>query len=204
MKAEFEHVRHVLEGWARWRCGRHGIGWSPISLTGKLLNGMPGTNCPTCGTKGRVKGEQFGVDDEWITCPTCSGKGRVPMELSPDAVRTRKCPRCVKGEINGRTCFKCNGTGRYVVPNSVKVNPALIPPTRKTDTVNPTFELVDRTIAAFRRNPGTLKYYFVVLQEYTRPGRQSDKARRMRISPRTYKRYLMDVHIRVDDALKRD
>jgi len=197
------HVKHVIEGWARWRCGRHGLGYSRESMTGKLMSGMPGTGCPTCGKKGKVPGKQFGIDEDMIICPTCSGEGRVPMELRPDAIRTRKCPVCIKGEKNGKTCIKCHGTGRYVVPNSVKINPALIKATKRAEPECVQYETVDKTVAAFRRNQLTLKYYFVIIEEYTKIGRQTDKARRMRVGYSTYKRLLMEAHTRIDDAVKR-
>jgi len=45
------------------------------------MDGMPGTNCPTCRTSGKYQGH---------TCPTCSGLGRI--KLDPSATRLKINP----------------------------------------------------------------------------------------------------------------
>ena len=67
-------AREIMQQWARWRKCRitAGIGWPRKSMLGRMMDGMPGTNCPTC--QGRGKNQEF------ETCPTCSGEGRVKLD----------------------------------------------------------------------------------------------------------------------------
>ena len=81
-------IRQILESWAHWRHTkysiRHQLGYGK-SIFAKLLDGMPGTNCPTCRTSGKYQGH---------TCPTCSGLGRI--KLDPSSTRLKINPATIK------------------------------------------------------------------------------------------------------------
>lgn len=69
-----ETVRLHVEEWSRWRKapkpGRE-LGFPPTTQLGKILDGMPSTDCPTC----RRSGKAYGGD-----CPTCSGSGKIKAD----------------------------------------------------------------------------------------------------------------------------
>src|SRR5687768_2832089 len=66
-------IRDLMERWEEWRHGKTGLGYGKTFLE-KCLEGMPGTNCPTCQGKGKT--------NSYPTCPTCSGIGRVKLDPS--------------------------------------------------------------------------------------------------------------------------
>ena len=76
-------VRQVMEKWARWRrSGRLGaeVGWPRKTITGKFLDGMSGTNCPTCHGKGQVPAARFRIKSVMLVCPTCKGEGKILLD----------------------------------------------------------------------------------------------------------------------------
>jgi hypothetical protein len=90
-------VRQVLEKWAWWRrSGRLGaeVGWPRKTITGKFLEGMPGTTCPTCHGKGQIPAARFRIARVMLVCPTCKGEGRVlldktdPEKINPAYIRS--------------------------------------------------------------------------------------------------------------------
>ena len=73
-------VRSLMEKWERWRHERSKLGYGKTILE-KCLEGMPGTNCPTCQGRGKT--------NSYPTCPTCSGNGTVKLD-----------PSATKGKVN--------------------------------------------------------------------------------------------------------
>lgn len=179
-------TREQLERWARWRHFRHG-GYGK-TMTEKFLEGMPGTRCPACGGQGK-RGR--------IDCEPCGGSGRVRLETKiPQPIITpcRHCFVCVNdrgegrstGEINGRTCIHCRGSGVRLVTEN-KVNPAHIRSTYLAPD-DPVSQRIDRLVCELRRRDVLLGYYFVVWAEYcdSRGGTQAIKAQRIFITPDCY------------------
>lgn len=177
-------TREQLERWARWRHYRYG-GYGK-TLTEKFIEGMPGTHCPTCGGKGK-RGKQ--------TCGTCYGAGSVDLLPGTDRVRNTPCLHCqVKGkslgEINGRTCVVCRGSGvRTVVEN--KVNPAHIRSTYQSPD-DPISQRIDRLVCELRQREVLLGYFFVVWAEYcdARGGTEASRAQRLLLTPPCYRKRL--------------
>ena len=163
-----DNIRDLMERWAHWRHYKHG-GYGK-TLTQKCIEGMPGTNCPTCQGRGRASGARIARKQSHVICPDCGGTGRVKLEDKTSAPRVRSCPGgCGKngdkqGEINGRTCHRCRGAGS-IIETKVKVNPAFILPTRY-GTGDPTSERIDRLVCELRQRDATLSYYFVIWAEY--------------------------------------
>jgi hypothetical protein len=84
-------IIEILHTWARYRLDQsYNSGWPRQVLLGKLLDGMPGTDCPRC--KDAVTGSSVGfihIDAEGmakqkITCPVCIGERRVKFDHSPN------------------------------------------------------------------------------------------------------------------------
>lgn len=84
-------IIELLHTWARYRLDpSYNTGWPRQVTLGKLLDGMPGTDCPRC--KDAVTGASVGfihIDAEGIamqkiTCPVCSGARRVKIDYSPN------------------------------------------------------------------------------------------------------------------------
>jgi hypothetical protein len=194
-----DSIRDQMEGWARWRAsGFRQFGYGKTILQ-RVLEGMPGTGCPTCGTKGRVPGSLVGSSAPFVKCPTCSGHGRVPLDASDHKINSRPCPHCrVKnrssGEVHGRTCIPCRGSGTLVTETD-KVNPAFITSTyREPD--HPTYQRIDRLVCELRRRNELKSYWFVVDAEYCdrRGGTQAMKALRMGMPVSRYLLYLRQAH----------
>lgn len=76
----FHSIHNILEGWARWReVGKHqNLGYG-ISFLQRCLEGMPGTNCPTCTGTGIVPGKTYNQPARFVECQTCNGSGKVQM-----------------------------------------------------------------------------------------------------------------------------
>lgn len=200
-----DRIREQMEGWARWRHYRH-AGYGKTILQ-RVLEGMPGTNCPTCAGSGRAPGALIGRKGTFIACPTCGGNGRVKLDASDHQLRTRPCPHCrlpgereSRGEVNGRTCIPCRGTG-VLVRETDKVNPAFITSTyREPD--HPTYQRIDRLVCELRRRDHLLSYYFVVHSEYCDArGTQAMKADRLGITYANYCKRLQRALEWIDDSL---
>lgn len=203
----------TLEKWATWRvAGGFYTGGSGLTITGKMIHGMPGTNCPTCGAKGRVPGAKYDLPDPFVTCPTCAGQGRVPMVPENISTRRTDCPNCYDkqaerslGEVKGVTCITCRGSG-VKITHSFKANPALIRLPKKSGSRaiqrSIICERLDMVIAGFKINIRLFDLYRITVEEYTTDGTQLEKAGRMGgLSYRTYKRKLTEVKSRVAVSL---
>lgn len=84
-------IIEILHVWARYRTDPHyNSGWPRQVTLGKLLDGLPGTDCPRC--KDAVTGASVGfihIDAEGIarrkvTCPVCEGDRKVKLDYSPN------------------------------------------------------------------------------------------------------------------------
>lgn len=74
-------IRDLMERWERWRHDKPRLGYGK-SILQKCLEGMPGTNCPTCAGRGKTR--------VYPVCPTCSGIGRI--KLDPSATQGKVNP----------------------------------------------------------------------------------------------------------------
>jgi len=91
----------VLEQWARYRVGREdgGTGLPRQTLLGKVLDGMPGRDCPRCkdavtgASLGYVYVQAPGVARRRVTCPTCEGHRKVKLDANPAKVN----PALIRG-----------------------------------------------------------------------------------------------------------
>lgn len=168
-------TREQMEQWARWRHYRWG-GYGK-TLTEKFIEGMPGTRCPACGGRGK-RGHEV--------CATCGGAGQARLDQSTARPVITVCPLCKRGEINGRTCMRCRGSGVRAMVN-LKINPAHIRSTYQTPD-DPVSQRIDRLVCELRRRDELLGYWFVVWAEYcdTRGGTQASKAQRLLILPDCY------------------
>ncbi len=94
-------VRPVLEQWAWWRrSGRLGaeVSWPRKTITGKFLDGMPGTNCPTCHGKGQIPMARFRIKSVMLVCPTCKGEGKIQFDKTdPEKAN----PACIRSTYRG-------------------------------------------------------------------------------------------------------
>lgn len=191
-----DSIHDLMDRWSRYRRTQR-LGGFGKTILQRVLEGMPGTGCPTCAGKGRAAGALIGRKGTFIACPTCGGSGRVKLDTTDHQVRTRRCPHChvpperdSRGEINGRTCIHCRGTGVRVTETD-KVNPAFITSTY-VEPDHPTYERIDRLVCEFRRRPELEGYWYVVNAEYCdhRGGTQAIKAQRMLITPDSYRKRL--------------
>ena len=74
-----------MEIWARWCVKRNPqLGYGK-NVFARLIEGMPGTGCPTCGGRGRAPGAVFGVAQQYVKCETCNGAGRVKLNKTSGA-----------------------------------------------------------------------------------------------------------------------
>lgn len=170
-----DRIREQLERWARWRHYRYG-GYGK-TMTEKCLEGMPGTRCPSCGGTGK-RAKQV--------CTTCYGDGRVLMLPSTQHIHTTPCTHCERGEVKGRTCVVCRGSGfRTTVENLI--NPANIRSTYQSPD-DPVSQRIDRLVCELKQRDVLLGYYFVVWAEYcdARGGTQASKAQRLLLTPDCY------------------
>ena len=203
-------IRGLLERWARYRIGHasDGIGWPPLSMTGKLMAGMPGTFCPNCGGTGALSRPHDRNPHQTTRCPTCRGDGRINAELAAtERSWTVSCEHCAdddghgnkvaRGELHGKTCPHCRGSGQRTFV-ARQINPAGIRSTRMGGSgEDPRLIKIDRIIAQWGRDDHCRSLYFVTLYEYTRLGRQSDKAQRLGISQSRFSQLLSKAHIRL-------
>lgn len=185
------NTREWMEGWARWRHYRYG-GFGK-TMTEKFIEGMPGTRCPGCGGSGKNAKQ---------VCETCFGKGSVNMDPGAHKVRVTPCTQCERGEINGRTCIVCRGSGYRTVVD-IKVNPAHIRSTYQTPD-DPISQRIDRLVCEMRQRKALLGYHFVVWAEYcdARGGTQAIKAQRLLLTPKCYESRLYRAVTWVGAAVK--
>jgi hypothetical protein len=84
-------IIEILHVWARYRLDPHyNSGWPRQVLLGKLLDGMPGTDCPRCkdavtgASVGFIHIDAEGIAKQKVTCPVCLGGRRIKFDLSPN------------------------------------------------------------------------------------------------------------------------
>lgn len=83
-------IIELFHTWARYRLDpSYNTGWPRQVTLGKLLDGMPGTDCPRCMdavtgvSVGFIHVEAEGIARQKVTCPVCDGARRVKMDYSP-------------------------------------------------------------------------------------------------------------------------
>ena len=108
------------------------------------------------------------------------------MEPTAQLVSTVVCTACEQGEVNGRTCVICRGSGQRTVVEH-KINPAHIRSTFRIPD-DPLSQRIDRLVCELRRRHQLLGYWFVVDMEYcdNRGGTQALKAQRLLLQPDCY------------------
>lgn len=189
-------IVEVMEGWGQWLRTPGGIelGYGG-NVIARLISGMPSTRCPTCGGEGWAYKELPDKSRKRVICWTCEGACRV--NLKPAVSKTsRACQHCKNGEIDGRTCHHCRGSGRIIGNSSAhKVNPAAIPSTRgpKDDSL---YLRVDRVVCHLPH-----LHQVVAWQEYIANGRQEDKCRRVGVGRKAYLSTLADIHAQVEEEI---
>ena len=81
----------IMHNWARYMVDPpHNNGWPRQVTLGKLLDGMPGTDCPRC--KDAVTGASVGfihitapgIAAQKVECPVCFGARRAKLDHSPN------------------------------------------------------------------------------------------------------------------------
>ncbi len=196
-------IIEIMEQWAKWLSGPSGqtMGYGTNVLE-RLIRGMPSTRCRTCDGEGMALRERSNGSRGYDLCPDCLGSGRI--NLKPTHAKTgRACPHCKdesgesKGEIDGRTCCHCRGSGR-IAGESVhhKANPATIPGTAHFQRDDSLMYRVDRIVCGL---PDLHK--LVAWQEYLRIGRQQDKYQRIGVGPKKYLSVLAEVHDAVEEGI---
>jgi hypothetical protein len=200
------NIIEIMEQWAKWLSGPSGqtMGYGTNVLE-RLIRGMPSTRCRTCDGEGEALRDRPNGSRGYDLCPDCQGSGRI--NLKPTTAKTgRACQHCrvkvgdgweSKGEIEGRTCIHCRGSGR-IMGESIhhKANPATIPSTAHYQRDDSLMYQVDRIICAL---PDLHK--LVAWQEYLRIGRQHDKCLRVGIGREKYLSVLAEVHAAVEEGI---
>ena len=84
-------IIELFHTWARYRLDPHyNTGWPHQVTLGKLLDGMPGTDCPRCkdavtgASVGFIHIEAEGVARRKVECPVCNGERKVKNDNSPN------------------------------------------------------------------------------------------------------------------------
>lgn len=84
-------IIELFHTWARYRLDPHyNTGWPHQVTLGKLLDGLPGTDCPRCkdavtgASVGFIYIEAEGIARQKVTCPVCGGQRNVKMDYSPN------------------------------------------------------------------------------------------------------------------------
>lgn len=120
------------------------------------------------------------------------GYGESFLKKCLDGMPGTICPLC-RGK--DEECPVCDGSGKIQLEtNNKRINPAFIRSTFYKSGDDKTSEQIDRIICQMRNTPKLLGFYFVLIQEYTRIGRQSDKADRLNLSHGNYRWRLNRAH----------
>ena len=84
-------IIELFHTWARYREDPHyNTGWPHQVTLGKLLDGLPGTDCPRCkdavtgASVGFIHIDAEGIAQQKVTCPVCEGQRKVKMDYSPN------------------------------------------------------------------------------------------------------------------------
>lgn len=182
-------IRDIMWDWSYWRLHR-GIAIQPTStMLGRLLSGLPSTTCTLCHGHDKIPGHTIGSTMPFVKCPRCiDGK----IKVNPDSGYRRivECQRCKnpktgkgRGEINGRTCSDCRGSGKRILVN-LKVNPAFINSTKPAGHGAGSF--IDKTsikVDLIVLHLMTRRQQEVIALQYLHKGKQKEKAERLNITP---------------------
>lgn len=83
-------IIEIMHAWARYRLDpNYNSGWPRQVTLGKLLDGMPGTDCPRCkdavtgASVGFIHIEAPGIATQKVECPVCHGDRRAKLDASP-------------------------------------------------------------------------------------------------------------------------
>ena len=210
----------AMERWVRWRhdAAYYGTSGRPVGASGNLLGrlqagGKRRATCPQC--KGDKRIPMPGTS-RTRACPKCEAVGVVFEDLEvSERIRTVPCAVCYDadakrgmGEVNGRTCHKCGGSGE-VIDAERYVHPVLIPGTRiygrhAPDRIS---ALINRTVFRWGEHDATLWWHHVVIAEYEpEPSEarltQEQRALRMGISPRFFRKCMRDAHLAIQGLLE--
>jgi molecular chaperone DnaJ len=71
-------------------------------------------SCPQC------KGSGMDPNSKMSTCPACGGSGRLNVAQGPIQF-TKVCPQCKGHGSIGKTCTRCNGSGRVLGTETINV-----------------------------------------------------------------------------------
>lgn len=94
IRPRISHTRidiiEILHTWARYRLDpNHNRAWPRQVTLGKLLDGLPGTDCPRCkdavtgASVGFIHIDAKGFARQKVTCPVCEGARKVKLDYSP-------------------------------------------------------------------------------------------------------------------------
>ena len=156
-------IIEIFHTWARYRLDpSYNTGWPRQVTLGKLLDGMPGTDCPRCkdaltgASVGFIHIAAEGIAKLKVQCPVCAGQRTVKVDSSP-----------------------------------AKANPVLIrgSGSRYGWNDDPVSQKVDKIICTML----TDDQKEVVIEEFTKPGTQNDKIRRLKMTHSTYNGLLDEV-----------
>jgi hypothetical protein len=188
-------IHAELENWAHWRWRRASpdIGWFGGTLFGKLLSGLPSRTCPDCRGSGQIPGSLIGSALALIKCPRCS-HGRVKVNFIASRYRQQIiCPHCKRGEVSGRTCHHCRGSGILIKLAENKINPALIAGTRtRSSGMKMSGNLENRIDLIICCDLPELMRNVIVLRYAFPTGKQVDHAQRLKISQGRYSQLLAE------------
>lgn len=80
----------IFERWARYRITPKNNGWPRQVTLGKLLDGIPGTDCPRCkdaltgASVGFIHIAAEGLAKQKVPCPVCKGDRKVKFDHCPN------------------------------------------------------------------------------------------------------------------------
>lgn len=121
-------------------------------------------------------------------CTVCNGTGKARLDAVGGMGQAFiPCPNCEGGRIK---------------ETDPRANPAFIRGQGpRYEPSFPIYETIDKTVAQWGTQDKKIKYYFVIIYEYTRPGDQQIKAEKLHISRTAYQTHLMRAHIQIQTIL---
>lgn len=179
-----DNIEEIMKNWGKWvRSDRKDYKRAlnvPTPWIGRAQRFTRSVNCPTCRGKGLVVVE-VNKKMQRVTCRRCAGA--CSIVLNPLlASQKRKCTHCVtpsgssSGEINGRTCIHCRGSGVVArTTQSTLIVPAFIRAEGERADKDDISWRVDRVVCALPEIESA-----AVREEYCWTGRKQDK--RLRVS----------------------
>lgn len=212
-----ERTLAAMEEWSRWRCaGAYGAVWmggSGGGLLGRLQSGKRVRTCPRCEGTRRIAVPGY---KNTRRCPRCRGAGELLEDLATiSRTSNRTCRACEvviegvrrsTGEINGKTCIFCGGSGRRIVTERT-VHPASIAGTVIYGTVgqsNPVCSLISAEVLRWAQQDATLWWHYIVLEEYQPADNRTREQRavQMGLSPSFYSRELKKALLAIQTRLE--